>query len=620
MNLLKAKLDDANYKKLENLGNAAVMQFVARYVEHCNPAKVYVTTDSAEDIAYVRNKALEYKEEKALATKGHTIHFDNYKDQGRDKANTGVLVSKGENLGKLIETLDRDSSLTKVQQILKNIMAGKELFVRFFCLGPNKSVFSIPCLQLTDSAYVAHSEDLLYRHGYEEFRRRGDTADFFKFVHSQGELLPNNTCKNLQDRRILVDLKENTVYSTNTQYGGNTLGLKKLAMRLAIAKGDKEGWLTEHMLVMGVNGPKQRKTYFLGAFPSLCGKTSTAMMIGESIVGDDIAYLRKIDGTVRAVNVEAGMFGIIQGINSQDDPTIWKALHSERELIFSNILYTDELVPHWIGKDGELPEKGYHHSGEWTKGKKDEKGNEIPVSHPNARFTLSLNYLDNLDKNLHNPAGVEVGAIVYGGRDSDTWVPVEEALSWNDGIICKGGSLESETTAATLGAEGKREFNAMSNMDFLPIPVGKYIQNNLDFAKGLQNPPKIFGVNYFLKDKSGNFYNGRQDKRVWYKWMERRVHGEVETLTTPTGRIPKYEDLKALFKEVLDKDYTKADYLAQFTVRIPEQLAKIDRIKAKYQQDVPDAPATLFKLLDAQKKRLDDLRAKHGDNVTPDKL
>jgi phosphoenolpyruvate carboxykinase (GTP) len=403
----------------------------------------------------------------------------------------------------------------------------------------------------------------------------------------------------------------------NTQYGGNTIGLKKLAMRLAIRRASEAGWLTEHMFVMGVHGPSHRVTYFTGAFPSLCGKTSTSMMPQETIVGDDIAYLRKRGEHVYAVNVERGMFGIIQGINSKDDPIIWKTLHSPNELIVSNILVTDDRDVYWIGKDGEIPEKGFNHSGEWTPGKKDVDGNEITPSHKNARFTLQLGILENVDPNLENPEGVKVGGIIYGGRDSDTWVPVEQSFDWTHGIVAKGASLESETTAATLGQEGVRKFNLMSNLDFVSVPLGKYIQCNLDFGNSIKNPPSIFSVNYFLKGKDGDFLNEKTDKAVWLKWMELRVNGDVEAIETPTGNIPKYDDLKRLFGEVLKKDYSQQEYIEQFTLNVPKRLAKIERIVEVYRTKVPDAPAVLFKVLQEERYRLEKAREKYGNLISP---
>ena len=620
MIMLKDRLDERSFEKIKKIDNPALNQFLETYLDLCNPERVFVSADSPADIRAIRESAVRDGEEAPLALKGHTYHFDNFNDQGRDKKNTGILVPTGVSLGEAIETKDREPALRDIHTILKDIMQGKEAYVCFFTLGPPDSIFSIPCVQITDSSYVAHSETILYRQGYREFIREGPQARFFKFLHSQGELDERKTCKNLDMRRIYIDIMDDIVYSVNTQYGGNTIGLKKLAMRLAIHRGSKEGWLTEHMLVMGVHGPKRRKTYFLGAFPSLCGKTSTAMIEGESIVGDDIAYLRKVGGEVRAVNVEKGMFGIIQGVNSKDDPSQWKALHTPGELIFSNVLVTPEKKVHWIGKDGDVPPRGVNHSGEWWIGKKDAAGKEIPPSHPNARFTLSLETVDNVDPALHDPEGVTAGAIVYGGRDSDTSVPVEESFDWEHGIITKGAALESETTAATLGKEGVREFNPMSNLDFLSIPVGKYIRTNLDFCRGLETPPRIFSVNYFIKGKDGKFLNKKTDKRVWYKWMELRVRGDVEAICTPTGLIPRYDDLKELFMQALKEEYAEKDYAAQFTVRVSENLAKIDRIEKIYRTVVVDTPEILFRVLEKQKERLLQARKKFGEYITPDKF
>jgi len=621
MRFLQAQLGQENYAKLARIPQPEVHEFVARFVRLCEPERIFVCDDSPEDIAYIRQAALRDGEERPLAIPGHTIHFDNYYDMARDRKNTRILVPKGTDLGHGIDTRDRDEGLTDVYQVLPGIMRGHELYICFFCLGPAGSMFSIPCVQLTDSSYVAHSETLLYRPGYRELIRQGPGARFYKFVHSQGELDERKTSKNLHMRRVFIDLLDDTVYSVNTQYGGNTLGLKKLAMRLAIHHASQEGWLCEHMLLMGIHGPAGRVTYIAGAFPSMCGKTSTAMLPGESIVGDDIAYLRHVDGEVRAVNVEKGMFGIIQGVNSVDDPLLWKALHSPGEIIFSNVLVTPERHVHWIGKDGEVPPRGENHSGEWWPGKRDAEGKEIPPSHPNARFTLDLAALDNLDPARDDPAGVALSAIVYGGRDSDIWVPVEQSFDWVHGIITKGASLESETTAATLGKEGVREWNPMSNRDFLSISIGRYIQDNLAFGRHLQNPPAIFSVNYFLRDsQTGRWLNEKTEKHVWYKWIERRVHGELGAIRTPTGWIPRYEDLRSLFREVLGRDYDHAAYVRQFSIPAPETIAKIDRIEQIYRTQVKDTPEILFHVLQEQRRRLEEARAQYGDVITPDQL
>ncbi|PIY18072.1 MAG: phosphoenolpyruvate carboxykinase, partial [Elusimicrobia bacterium CG_4_10_14_3_um_filter_49_12_50_7] len=371
----------------------------------------------------------------------------------------------------------------------------------------------------------------------------------------------------------------------------------------------------EHMLVMGINAVKG-KTYIAGAYPSLCGKTSTAMLDGESIVGDDIAYLRKVKGEIRAVNVENGMFGIIQGINSKDDPIQWDILNSDGELIVSNILVTDEGKTYWINHDGEPLAKGRNHSGEWTPGKKDAKGNVIPPSHPNARFTVSLERLPNVDGNLHNPEGVTIRGIIYGGRDSDTSVPIEQSFDWVHGIITKGASLESETTAAALGKEGVRVFNPMSSLEFLSVPVGKYIKDNLAFGTGVDRTPVVFGSNYFIRDKEGNFLNEKNDKKVWLKWIEKRINGEVGAIKRPTGLIPEYKDLALLFAEVLGIEYTKDAYEKQFMLRVRENIAKIDRITEIYSK-FEDIPGELEEVLFAQKRRLEKVLADHGEYVSP---
>jgi len=614
--LLQDKLTAENYKKLAALDNPKMHEFVADAIELTQPASVFVCSGSDADNAYIRELAIKNGEELPLDIPGHTCHFDGYHDQARDKARTKYLLPPGSQLGESLNSINKKEGVEEVRSFLKDSMVGREMLICFFCLGPLDSDFSIPCIQITDSPYVAHSEIILYRPGYEQFKKIGSSPDFFRFIHSEGEL-ENAVSKNIDKRRVYIDLEENLVYSVNTQYGGNTIGLKKLALRLAINKASNEGWLAEHMFLMGAHGPGGRVTYFAGAFPSACGKTSTSMLPGQTIVGDDIAYLRKKNGQARCVNVEKGIFGIIRDVSAEDDPIIYEALTSPCEVIFSNVLIDNKKKPHWLGMGAELPTEGINHSGQWHKGKTDADGNEITASHKNARYCLNIPDLSNCDPLLDGPEGVVVGGIVYGGRDSDTWVPVEQAYNWTEGIIIKGAALESETTAATLGKEGVRTFNLMSNLDFLSIPLGRYIQNNLDFAKGIDKPPIIFSVNYFLRGKDGKYLNGMADKKVWILWAELRTNGDVEAIETPTGLIPKYEDLRKLFKEHLDKQYEQADYIQQFTIRIPENLAKLDRVEKIYKEKVPDTPQILYGSFDKARKRLKAAQDKYGDYISP---
>ena len=612
---VKERCGPESYRRLAALENPELQRFVARYVKLCRPEGVYVCDDSEASVEYVRQRALENGEEKKLAIAGHTVHFDGIFDQGRDKEVTKYLLPSGMNLGKGINAIGAEEGMKEMLGLMNKVMKGKEMYVLFFCLAPVDSPFSIPCVQLTDSSYVAHSEFILYRRGYEYFKPLGPTGDFFRYVHSAGEL-ENGVSKNVACKRIYIDIANNTVFSVNTQYAGNTVGLKKLSLRLAIRKADREDWLAEHMLLMGVHGLAGRVTYFAGAFPSACGKTSTAMAPGETIVGDDIAYLRVVDDRAMAANVESGIFGIIQDVNPQADPLIWKVLSSPGEVIFSNVLVGPDGTPYWLGDGRRHPEKGINFTGPWFPGKKDAEGKPVPPAHKNARYTISLKPLDNLDPKADDPRGINLAAILYGGRDSDTWVPVERAFDWEHGVLTKGAVLESETTAATLGQEGVRVFQPMSNIDFLAIPLGRYIRNHLEFGKKLKREVVIFSVNYFLRDDDGDYLNAMEDKRVWLRWAELCVHGEAKTITTPTGRIPVYPDLKRLFQRVLDKEYSRQDYERQFTLRIPEHLAKIERMLKIYREQEDISPR-LFQVFDDQKNRLLAVQSSHGDYVSP---
>jgi phosphoenolpyruvate carboxykinase (GTP) len=614
--LLKEKLATESYSRLMAVDNVKIHEFVADAIELTNPENVFVCTDSEEDVKYVRQMAVESGEEKPLETPGHTYHFDGPSDQGRDREVTKYLVPKTETLSKALNQIERQEGLTEVRGLLKDSMKGRTMILRFLSLGPAGSVFSVPCVQITDSWYVAHNEDLLYRIAYQQFCKIDTDKNVFCFLHSAGEVDENMISINVENKRVYMDYTKDTMYSVNTQYGGNTMGLKKLALRLTIRQADREGWLAEHMFISGVYGPGGRKTYLAGAFPSACGKTSTAMLPGETILGDDIAYFRNINGEFRAVNAEAGIFGIVQNVKEKDDPMIWEILHKPGEIIFGNILVKDKK-PYWLGMGEETPDEGVNFSGQWYKGKKDANGKEIPLAHKNARYTVALTALPNCDSELENPDGVPLGGVIYGGRDPKASVPVQQAFDWIHGIVSYGASLETETTFAIIGEEGKMEINLMSIQDFLAIPLGKYIQNNIDFVQGIKKLPLVFGVNYFLRDKKGNFTNDVPDKHIWVKWMELRINGDVPAIDCPTGRIPRYEDLVPLFKEVLNKDYSKEDYIKQFTVRVPENLAKIDRVEKYHKENVPGSPQEVYDTLKATRKRLNEAAEKHGDYISP---
>ena len=620
--LLKKKMSLESYEKLALLKNPKVMEFVGSFVEHCDPESVFVCSDSEEDIQYVREQSLALGEEHTLANSKQSIHWDSYKDQARNKTNTRFMVYK-ENMHRMkaLNSIEYGEGYKEIMDISKGIMKGKSAIVLFFSEGPTESPFTIPCVQFTDSWYVAHSELILYRSAYTHFlkMKESEKGDFFRFVHSAGQLNERGNSINLDKRRIYMDTENNIVYSMNNQYAGNSVGLKKHSMRLAINKAGKEGWLCEHMFVMAaVDREKNRKTYFCGAYPSACGKTSTAMIPGELIVGDDIAYFRNINGEFRAVNVEFGMFGIIKDVNAKDDPVIFENLMKNQEVIFSNVLMSNDKKPYWLGMGVAAPDEGYNHFGKWHKGIKDSDGKEVPLAHSNARYTMRLDYLANIDKEgFEAKDGVKVQGILYGGRDSDITVPVEESPDWKDGILLKAATLESETTSATLGAEGVRKPSPMANLDFVSYPLGEYTMNNIKFVEGIKEVPKIYSNNYFMRRPDGSFVTSKLAKKVWLHWAEGRIHNEYDAYQTPTGKIPKYEDLKALFKKHLNEDFSKEDYEYLFTFRCTKWIEKFERTKAFYKKMDPDTPQEIFDYWDQAIERIKKAKEKYGDLIKP---
>ena len=332
-------------------------------------------------------------------------------------------------------------------------------------------------------------------------------------------------------------------------------------------------------------------------------------------MGDDIAYIRRgEDGRPFATNIEQGIFGIITDVNPVDDPVIYETLTTPRELIFSNVL-VNQRIPHWLNMGKEMPREGSnHYSDNWKLGDKDGAGKAVDYCHKNSRYTVRIEDLANADPNLHNPDGVPVDGFIYGGRDSDTSVPVYQSLSWTHGVAI-GATLESETTSATLGAEGVRTFNPMSNLDFLVVPLGRYIENHIRFGESLSKTPLVFSTNYFLK-QDGAFVNEKVDKKVWLLWMEGRVHNEYGALETPIGYIPKYQDLKDLFRQIFDREYTREEYDTQFAIRVEKFQQKMDRIDKIYAGE-SDIPRDFLDTLSMLRKRLTDARTTAATDELP---
>jgi phosphoenolpyruvate carboxykinase (GTP) len=333
-----------------------------------------------------------------------------------------------------------------------------------------------------------------------------------------------------------------------------------------------------------------------------------------TIVGDDLAYLRIIDGEIRSVNVESGIFGIIQDVNPVDDPVIYEVIVNPREVIYSNVLVVDDM-PYWEGMGQELPKAGLNYSGDWVEGKL-YKEKKVAASHANARFTIRLRELPNVDPALEDPRGVVGRAIIYGGRDSDTSVPVAQALSWNHGVFV-GASLESEATATILQGVGQRKINPMANIEFIVVPLGEYLTSHFRFGNSVADPPLVFGTNYFIKNADGRYLSEKVDKKVWLLWMEGRVHGIYDAIETPVGYIPKYEDLRVLFDQVFQRPFSPEAYTALFSIRIAKYLEKLERVKEWYSKE-QDLPSEFTQEFEAFEARLQAAKAKHGDVASPE--
>jgi len=621
-------MDGPNLEKINTIQNEEALLKVANSIAMCEPDKVFINTGSPEDVEAVREMSLKKGEEEPLAMKDHTIHFDLAKEQARIIDRTYYIVNEDEDVSVLALKTLRDKALEYVKQHMTGIMKGKTMIVGFFSRGPVGAQAAIPALEITSSTYVMHSGNILYRNAFSSFDREVKRFGlFFTNVHSEG---PHRT-EDLPKARVFMDRSWQTTFSMFCTYAGNTLLLKKGNHRFAVDhctyyKEEKE--LSEHMFITGMKGPGGRTTFFAGAAPSGCGKTTTAM-VGTDFIGDDLAQLWiDEDGNLRAINPEKGIFGIVRDVNWGGDPSLMKALREEgQEVIWSNVLIDENKVPYWVGCGEELPKKGYNFQGEWWEGKKDEEGKEIPPSHPNARCTLDCDAIENYNSSLgEDPAGVPVKVITYSGRDSDTMPPVWVAKTPDEGVVI-GASIVSAATATEVGAKGVRR-QPWANAPFIPGPLADYMHAQFTFFNSKkfteQGHPILAGLNYFLTDEArggstSNLLGEKRDVKVWLSWLERRANGDAEAITTPIGYIPKYEDLKSLFSSLIDKEYPRELYDKQFSFIIDNIIGRLDLQREAYSKE-EDLPKRLFQVYDKQKEGLEELKARYGTVVSPAQL
>ncbi len=619
--LFEEKLDGTNLERLSKIKNEEALLKIANAIAMCQPDKVMIHIGSKEDQAFVRQHSLDKGEEAPLAMDGHTIHYDLPQDQARLVKQTFYIVNEDEKISSMAKRELRSDSHAYLEKHMAGIMKGKIMFVGFYSRGPVGAKAAIPAIEISSSTYVFHSAELLYRNCYADFDaevvRRGE---FFTNVHSEGPNRPED----VPNARVYMDRSWQTTYSIFCTYAGNTLLMKKGNHRFASDSAiyNHNGMeLSEHMFVTGLTGPGGRKTYFAGAAPSGCGKTTTAM-VGTDFIGDDLAQMWIADdGTLRAINPEIGIFGIVEDVNEEGDPFLMKSLREPgAEVIYSNVLVDENKKPRWVGDGEEAPAGGRNFQGDWTPAMTD-----VPMSHPNSRCTLLAEAIGNHNKEVNaDPAGALVKVVTYSGRDADTMPPIWVAKTMNQGVVI-GASIVSKATATEIGATGVNR-QPWANAPFIAGGLPAYLDAQIKFFNSdkLTAKPILSGLNYFLTHEnrggSGTGLLGeKRDVHVWLGWLELYAYGDVEAIDSPVGLIPKYDDLKNLFSEKIGKEYGEDLYAMQFSLYIDNIVARIDlQVEAWKKEDNPSQ--VLFDIYAEQKAALEALKAAKGAIVKPQEL
>lgn len=625
--VFERSMDSEHVDRIRRIRNPEVVIKIANAISMCKPDSAYVNTGTEDDRNFIKELALQKGEEKKLPMENHTIHYDLKEEQGRIIDRTFYIKNDGEEVSTLALYKDRAEALADIRDKMAGIMSGKTMIIGFYIRGPIGSPVSNPALEITSSVYVCHSAELLYRNAYPVFDREVERLNhFFSNIHSEGLNRPED----LPNARVYMDRSYQTTYSINCTYAGNTLLMKKGNHRFCVDKAVYESRgneLSEHMFITGMEGPKGRKTWFAGAAPSGCGKTTTAMA-GDYFVGDDLAQMWIDDnGSIRTINPECGIFGIVEDVNWEGDPKLMACLRKPgTEVIWSNVLIDDKGVPHWTGNGELIPERGFNFQGPWRKGMLDSSGKPIPISHPNARCTLSSSALANYSPSAEDPKGVETRVITYSGRDGDTMPPVWVAKNPDHGVVI-GACIVSAATATEVGATGVKRA-PWANAPFTPGALGDYMDAQFQFFNNRKiandKKPVMAGLNYFLTQEarggsSKALLGEKKDVKAWLSWLERKAYSEVGFIRSPIGHLPEYRDLKMLFKEKINKEYPEDLYIRQFSLYIDNIVARIDLQQKAYHKE-SNVPKTLFEVLTEQRNGLMALRNAYGSVVTPVQL
>ena len=581
--------------------NKQVLKFVNDAVELCKPEKVVWITGEEAQLEELRQEALKTGELIKLNEErlpGCYLHRSDVNDVARVEGRTFICCKNKEDAGPINNWMDPQEAYSKVGAIFDGSMKGKTMYVIPYSMGAVGSTFSKVGIEVTDSIYVVVSMKIMTRIGKAVLDVLGDSNDFVRGLHSKAEL-------DAEKRYILHFPEDNTIWSVNSGYGGNVLlGKKCFALRIASYQGKKEGWMAEHMLILGVQNPNGEINYVSAAFPSACGKTNLAMLIPPALyrekgykvwcVGDDIAWIRVgKDGRLWAINPENGFFGVAPGTNMHSNPNA--LLSTKKNAIFTNVaLDESDNTVWWEGMEKDVPGKVKPANlidwkgNPWTPDTVDANGNPVKAAHPNSRFTAPAINCPCISSEFEAPEGVPLTAIVFGGRRAKTAPLVYEARDWNSGVFV-GSIMASETTAAATGAVGVVRRDPMAMRPFVGYNMADYFAHWIDMGKKTDKLPKIFNVNWFRTDDNGNFiWPGFGDNLRVLEWILKRCKGEVDARDVAIGYIPYakdinvegldidesvVEDLLSVDKETwLEEVKGIKEFYAQFGDRIPSEL------------------------------------------------